>query len=385
MRQINNVRLPHPLGKFKDNRELSLLVDDRDVIISIEAMPPEPSRHGENWGGDWVSPMGLDLQINGGYGIGFSDLTFDQLSILLDLLDRLWLDGVDSICPTLVSCDASQLRTSLSVLEEARKLHHERRCSLLGAHLEGPFIQASKRGAHAIEHVCNPSLSALEERINGFESQIALVTLAPEINGSELVINKLKSLNIVLSLGHTDANANTAKQFFDSGGAMLTHTFNAMRGIHHREPGPITEAIKNGNIALGLIADGVHVNPDVAVFLQILASERLALVSDALSPYGLQDGEFTWDSRSLIVSGFTCRLADGTLAGTTLPLLEGCIRLAKWSREPAAAIWSATVAPRNVLRKGLTLYEHLIGKSIKNLLRWRQNETGGELTWRQAD
>ena len=165
---------------------------------------------------------------------------------------------------------------------------------------------------------------------------------------------------------------------------MLTHTFNAMPGIHHRNPGPIAAALNNGEISMGLIADGIHVHPSVAVLLQRLASEKLVLVSDAISAYGLKDGLYQWDNRPLTVTNGTCRLKDGTLAGTTLPLLEGVKRLAKWSGQPAASIWSATIAPRMALNKQCSFVDYFVGKSMKNLLRWHQDLKSNDLSWQRA-
>ena len=164
---------------------------------------------------------------------------------------------------------------------------------------------------------------------------------------------------------------------------MLTHAFNAMPGLHHRAPGPIGEACRNGSIALGLIADGVHVNPTMAVLLQRLAPQQIVLVSDALAPYGLADGTHRWDERTLLVKNGTCRLEDGTLAGVTLPQLEGVKRLAYWSKEVGPAIWSATVAPRRVLQIAGGIQEALIGQPLSHLLRWTQNEAG-DLHWADA-
>jgi N-acetylglucosamine-6-phosphate deacetylase len=160
---------------------------------------------------------------------------------------------------------------------------------------------------------------------------------------------------------------------------MLTHAFNAMPGLHHRAPGPLGEACRRGGIALGLIADGVHVHPTMAVLLQQLAPEQTVLVSDALAPYGLADGEHRWDERVLVVENSTCRLEDGTLAGVTLPQLEGVKRLARWSNGPSAAIWSATVAPRRVIGDATGCMDALMGRPLTQLLRWRQDN--GELHW----
>jgi N-acetylglucosamine-6-phosphate deacetylase len=164
---------------------------------------------------------------------------------------------------------------------------------------------------------------------------------------------------------------------------MLTHSFNAMPGLHHRKPGPIGAACKRDDIALGLIADGVHVDPTMAVLLQRLAGDQLVLVSDALAPYGLQDGVHRWDERALLVEDGTCRLEDGTLAGVTLPLLEGVKRLASWGSHPVAAIHAATVAPRKVLNPQATI--QLLGRPLNQLLRWHWDSETKILSWQHAD
>ena len=136
---------------------------------------------------------------------------------------------------------------------------------------------------------------------------------------------------------------------FEAGVGMVTHVLNAMPDMHRRAPGPVAAALLREDVALGLIADGVHVAPSMAVLLQRLGPQQLVLVSDALAPYGLPDGTYRWDERPLIVEQGSCRLEDGTLAGVTLPLLEAVRRLARWSGDADAAITAATLHPRRVL------------------------------------
>ncbi len=390
MRRITNVRLPAPLGGATEHQHwLNLSTEGR--ITGIGSMGTENSSNSqghsksdaESWNGDWISPRGIDLQINGGLGLAFPELVPTDLPRLLELLDWLWSDGVEAIAPTLVTCGIGPLRTALAVLREARTQHRDGRCQLLGAHLEGPFLADSRRGAHPREHLASPNLAALKERIDGFESEIALMTLAPELVGADAVIQRLRDLGITVALGHSAANADTANQAFSNGVGMLTHAFNAMPGLHHRAPGPIGEACRNGNIALGLIADGVHVSPTMALLLQRLVPQQIVLVSDALAPYGLLDGEHRWDERTLLVQNGTCRLEDGTLAGVTLPQLEGVKRLAHWSQEVGPAIWSATVAPRRVIHVADGIQDALVGQPLSHLLRWTQNDAG-DLHWADA-
>ena len=148
------------------------------------------------WGGDWISPRGVDLQINGGLGLAFPELTPADLPRLLELLELLWQDGVEAIAPTLVTCGVAPLRQALAVLREARSRTGAQCCRLLGAHLEGPFLAEARRGAHPREHLAIPSLNALEQRIGGFETEISLVTLAPEVEGAFGVIRRLRELGI---------------------------------------------------------------------------------------------------------------------------------------------------------------------------------------------
>ena len=383
MRRITNVRLPNPLSNC-DEVFWWVLLDDNEIVLSVNPMEHGSAMAGEHWGGDWLSPMGIDLQMNGGLGVSFPELTFKDLSTLVDLLDRLWINGVQAICPTFISCPVPSLHLGLEVLREARREHAPNRCKLLGAHLEGPFLSKHHHGAHSSEHLCSPSLFALEERIEGMENEIDLVTLAPELVGSLDVIKRLKSLGVIVCLGHSSADDNTSSNAFHQGVSMLTHAFNAMPGLQHRSPGPVGEAIKNGEIAIGLIADGVHVHPNIVVFLQRLAPNQLVLVSDAIAPYGLKDGEYKWDDRLIVSQKGCCRLENGTLAGSTVSLLQACKNLAKWGGEPSSAIWSATTAPRIVLDAELQLKDFLIGQPLNHLLRWKMNFEQNELSWQRA-
>ena len=376
MRWLSSVRLPAIDGLWR------IGVDGTERITAVHPLPPGSSSAGEDWNGNWLSPMGVDLQINGGLGLAFPELSSGDLPNLLALLELLWRDGVEAIAPTLVTCGVAELRQALVVLREARALHKPGRCQLLGAHLEGPFLAEARRGAHPRQHLAAPSLEALNSRIGGFEQEISLVTLAPELDGADAVIEALLQLGIQVSLGHSEANEAQASTAFRSGVGMITHAFNAMAGLHHRAPGPIAAAALRGDVALGLIADGVHVAPSMAVLLQRLMPNQVVLVSDALAPYGLADGVHRWDERALIVEKGSCRLEDGTLAGVTLPLLEAVRRLASWSGEAGQAIAAATLLPRHVLGEQRRIQELLLGRPLAHCLRW--SGPAEDLRWQRA-
>ena len=377
MRWLSNLRLPEGGPQL-----WRIGLDGQDQIAVVEALAPGSAAAGADWQGDWLSPGGVDLQINGGLGLAFPELTGADLPQLEALLELLWRDGVEAICPTLVTCAVAPLRQALAVLRAARQRHRSGRCRLLGAHLEGPFLAPARRGAHPALHLCAPNRTALLERIAGFEEEIDLVTLAPELPGAGAVIGALQELGIVVSLGHSEANEAEASAAFGAGVSMLTHSLNAMAGLHHRAPGPVAAALLAGGVHLGLIADGVHVAPTMAVLLQRLAGEQLVLVSDALAPYGLADGRHRWDERELLVQQGTCRLPDGTLAGVTLPLLEGVRRLARWGGEAEASIAAATVTPRRVLGDDRPIESLLVGLPLAETLRW--SGAAQSLAWQRS-
>ena len=385
MRKITNIRVPQPDKNEDENNSFSLILDEHGIIQSIDKSSKWDSSYDEDWCGDWLSPRAIDLQINGGLGISFTDLTFNKIPKLLTLLDRLWLDGVEGICPTFVSCSLDQFQLGMKVLKETKKHTSINRCLLLGAHMEGPFLCESYSGAHDIENICKPSISALNERIKGFESEIALMTLAPELKGSFDVISRLRELNILVSLGHSSADFDSAMKAFSNGVTMVTHTFNAMKGLHHRAIGPVGAAARRDDVFLGLIADGVHVHSDMIRLLKIIAPKQIVLVSDAISAYGLGDGSFDWDKRLITVENGLCRLPDETIAGSTLPLLEACKKMANWINDPSAAIWMATLAPRLVLSQSkITAKSFFIGKNMQYLLRWKMNSCNQQLSWQLA-
>jgi len=403
----------------RHDRLWRVAIDGQGRIASLQPITPGSCAAGSDWRGDWLSPAGVDLQINGGLGLAFPELTTADLPRLEELLELLWSDGVEAICPTLVTCAVAPLREALAVLREARASHRPGRCQLLGAHLEGPFLAPARRGAHPLAHLSEPSPAALEERIGGFfgpaegtaqgggsgeaasrrrgwnaggngpgwptgteAADIALVTLAPELEGATAVIQALRRQGVVVSLGHSEASESQANDAYDAGVTMVTHAYNAVPAMQHRAPGPVAAAALRGDVALGLIADGVHVAPTMAVLLQRLAPQQVVLVSDALAPYGLADGLHRWDERTLVVKNGSCRLEDGTLAGVTLPLLEGAIRLARWSGRPERAIAAATVLPRRVLGERRPLEQLLVGRPLVECLRWSQD--AGELRWQRA-
>ncbi|MEH1947424.1 MAG: N-acetylglucosamine-6-phosphate deacetylase [Nostoc sp.] len=334
--------------------------------------------------GDWISLGGVDLQINGALGLAFPDLTVENAHVLQKITKFLWDVGVDGFLPTLVTTSVEKIQRSLAVFANFTPLsvNGERSSAkILGVHLEGPFLNYQKRGAHPAEYLLPLTIDEVKRVLGDYAHVVKVITLAPELDATGEVIPYLRSLGITVSLGHSQATSAQAQLAFELGATMVTHAFNAMPPLHHREPGLLGAAITHPDVMCGFIADGEHVSPTMLqILLRASYQEKgLFLVSDALSPLGLPDGVYPWDSRQIEVKNGTARLADGTLSGTTLPLLVGVQNLLKWGIcDVETAILLATDAPRQAI--GLP---GIAKSQPANLLRWHWDEATKELTWQR--
>jgi N-acetylglucosamine-6-phosphate deacetylase len=331
--------------------------------------------------GDWISLGGWDLQINGALGLAFPEVQMSDFGRLTQICDFLWEQGIDGFLPTIVTTSIENIHRSLAVFAEFMTQQPPNTAQILGAHLEGPFLNLQKRGAHPQKYLLDLTLDSVTTVLSKYAETVSVITLAPELDNTGMVIPYLRSLGIIVSLGHSQANFAQAESAFGSGASMVTHAFNAMPGLHHREPGLLGSALTQSHVQCGFIADGQHVHP---AMLKVLVragnyTEGLFLVSDALSPLGLPDGKYPWDVREIEVIDGTARLADGTLSGTTRSLLVGVQNLVKWEIcDPGTAISLATIAPRQALiqpdDRGENLSDYYLGQ-VANLLRWKTDLT----------
>lgn len=335
-----------------------------------------------NLQGDWVSLGGVDLQINGALGLAFPDLTPQDLPKLTEICNYLWQQGIDGFMPTIVTTSVEKIHTALSTISQYLQ-QPPQTCTaqILGVHLEGPFLNPSKRGAHPEQYLLPLTLDHVKQVLGDYANLVKIITLAPELDATGTVISYLRGLGMIVSLGHSQATAAQAQQAFTLGATMVTHAFNAMPSLHHREPGLLGAALTNPSVQCGFIADGEHISPLMVDLLVRMSRGNLFLVSDALAPLGLPDGIYPWDERHIEVKQGTARLPDGTLSGTTLPLLVGVRNLVQWGVcgvEEAIAL--ATVAPRQALGEF-----SLISQSADSLLRWRVSASPESLnlTWQR--
>lgn len=337
-----------------------ILIDD--VILEIAPRIDTDARI-LDVAGDWISLGGVDLQINGALGLAFPELNLENCDRLKQICQFLWNQGVDGFLPTIVTTSIENIQRSLSIIADAKFPQ------ILGVHLEGPFLNYEKRGAHPEEFLLPLTVESVKRVLGDYAEIVKVMTLAPELDPSGAAIAYLRSLNITVSLGHSQATAAQAQTAFNQGASMVTHAFNAMPGLHHREPGLLGAAIANPNVYCGLIADGQHVAPImIEILLRASQYDRgLFLVSDALSPFGSPDGRYPWDSREIEVTNGTAKLLNGTLAGTTRSLFAGVENLVNWQLcDPGTAIALATTAPRSAIDLPLYLDQPV------HLLRWQK-------------
>ena len=234
---VRNARLPQRSGLYQISIEegvvSAILQRNGDTIAS---MTPSPSSLDSattviDVAKDWISLGAVDLQINGALGLAFPDLRLSDVEKLNEICMLLWQQGVAEFCPTVVTTSIDNVHGCLAALQA-----HQRRRSLpgqahiIGAHLEGPFLNAAKRGAHPAECLQPLTMATIQKVIGDFADVVSIMTLAPEVAEDSGVIEWLTQQGIVVSLGHSLATAEQAGRAFDQGATMVTHAFNAMPG-----------------------------------------------------------------------------------------------------------------------------------------------------------
>ena len=296
-----------------------------------------------------VAPGFIDLQCNGAVGV---DLTAEpeKLWEAAAVLPR-W--GITAWLPTIVTSPASVRQRALDALGAGPPAptgapgHAHRWATPLGLHFEGPFLAPERRGAHRPEHLRPPDAAA----VTGWsrDSGVALVTLAPELPGALDIVRALVDRGVVVCAGHSSATLDQAAAAAEAGVRGVTHVFNAMAALHHRQPGLVAAALTDQRLAVGLIADGIHVHPAVVDLVARAAGSRLYLVSDAVAALGMPNARRLGDTEAPL-DARGVRLDDGTLAGSNVSLDRGAANLMAYTGcGIAAAVDAASSAPARLL------------------------------------
>jgi N-acetylglucosamine-6-phosphate deacetylase len=258
-----------------------------------------------------LTPGFIDLHGHGGGGAAFDD-GYDAIRTGLATHRA---HGTTRSVVSLVSAPVDRIVESLSVV--ARLADEDP--TVLGAHLEGPFLSPDNRGAHDPSALVAPTARDIERLLVAARGRLSQITIAPEQPGAIEAIGTFRRAGVVVAVGHTVTDFAGAAEAFAAGATLLTHAFNAMPGIHHRAPGPVVAAMREPSVVLELIADGVHVDPAVLALAFAGAPGRIALVTDAMAAAGFRDGAYELGGLDVTVEEGVARLTDsGVIAGSTL-------------------------------------------------------------------
>ncbi|EJP6471064.1 N-acetylglucosamine-6-phosphate deacetylase [Clostridium botulinum] len=261
----------------------------------------------------YVSPGFIDVHI---HGSGAKDIMDGDLEAIKVISSTIAKRGVTSFLSTTMTMDKKDIYKALDVIKQAMGMKF---CGakVLGAHLEGPFINPKYKGAQKEDFIQNPSF----DFINGYEDVIKIITLAPEMDENFKFLKDIKeNTNIVLSIGHSDATYEQAIESIDNGINRATHTFNAMTPLHHRKPG-IVGAIMNTDIYCELIADNIHVHKGaINALTKIKGKDKIILITDSMRAGCMKNGIWELGGQKVIVKNGSARLEDNTLAGSILTL-----------------------------------------------------------------
>jgi N-acetylglucosamine-6-phosphate deacetylase len=330
-----------------------------------------------------IAPGYVDLQLNGAFG---HDLTGNPESAV-DIAGRLPARGCTAFLPTLV-CTPLERYAPLAATLAAERQRQVEGAEILGLHVEGPIFNPDRAGAHFSGYIRPADRRTLETLLA--LPDVALVTLAPELPGAAGVIDALVEHGIVVSAGHSQASALRASLAFKDGVTAVTHLFNAMSGSDHRAPGLVAAALAS-DVVCGLIVDGLHVDP-IMVRLAYRAKgwRQLALVTDAMMAAGVGDGVYQLGDQAVEVHASEARLADGTLAGSTLTLDQAVRNMIAFAGcQPAEAIAMASETPARLLglaRKGrLTAGADADIIVLDQALNVRQTWTRGRLAFQVTE
>lgn len=291
-----------------------------DTIAATGSGPAPDAAQARELPGATLVPGFVDLHGHGAGGHAYDD-GGDELRAAL-AAHR--VHGTTRAVVSIVTAPLIELRERLTEVAELTAADP----LVLGSHLEGPFLAPERRGAHNPEFLREPAPEVVQGLLDAAVGTLRQVTLAPELPGGLDAVARLAEAGVVPAIGHTGTDLEGARAAFDAGARILTHAFNAMPGIHHRDPGPVVAALDDPRVTLELVLDGQHVHPEVAEVLFAAAPERIALITDSMAAAGAADGDYRIGSLNVSVrDGRAVLSGTSTLAGSTLTQ-DAALRLA---------------------------------------------------------
>lgn len=297
---------------------------DGGSIISVEPMPAsttgEPDDH-------LIVPGFIDLHVHGGAGYDFSDSTPDEIGTILDCHGE---GGTSALAATVVSSSPEQTLTAIKaiVMSEAG----ERGAEIVAIHLEGPFLDGSRCGAQNPRVIRKPDAMEIEKWLTAADGMPLIITIAPDQDRAIELIRRYPEVRF--SIGHTSADYATAVRAFEAGARRVTHLFNTMTGLHHRQPGLVGATLVTPSAVTEIIADGHHIHPAVLQIASRMMPERIILVTDAIAAAGSSDATATLGGLEVSINEGAARLEDGTLAGSVIRMRDALVTMVELAGVP---------------------------------------------------
>jgi N-acetylglucosamine-6-phosphate deacetylase len=329
-----------------------VLIEDGWITEVGEGAPPRtPDEHLDH---GVLAPGFVDLQVNGYYGVEFDAV--DEADWRM-VAERLPETGTTAFVPTFITAPLPQLADTLKAaahLIEQLDPTSPTRARILGVHVEGPFINPVRGGAHNQEWMTDPTPEAVGALLDAAQGHLTIMTLAPERPGALAAIRQLAGRGVLVSVGHSDALAWQVAEAADVGARMVTHLFNGQRPLHHREPGVAGQALADHRLTSGLIADFRHVAAPVTVIAFAAAPGRIALVTDAAAAAGMPPGEYLLGGQPIELpagDGVPPVRPDGTLAGSALRMDVAVSNMVSVGVSLPAAVAAATRVPADLINR----------------------------------
>ena len=268
-----------------------------------------------------IVPGFIDLHIHGANGSDVMDESPDALAVISRALVQ---EGTTAFLATTMTAAPEKIASVLGAIRDYMQVQHEvDGATIVGIHLEGPFLSPDRVGAQRADKILLPTIDYILQWQKESGQQIKMVTLAPELPDSLPFIEFLQQKNIIAAIGHTNATYAETMAAIDAGCSHATHVFNAMRGLHHREPGAVGAALLSDHVSAELIVDGVHLHPAIVqLVLQLKGKENTILVTDAMRAKCMPDGQYDLGDQVVTVQEGVAKLSDGTLAGSTLTMAQ---------------------------------------------------------------
>ena len=295
-----------------------------------------------------VLPGMVDVHSHGAKGHDFSDADAKGLK---EILQYEKASGVTTWCPTSMTLPKEQL---LKIFHSALEVDMDEACAHIGGiNMEGPFIDPAKKGAHVEENIVKPTAEFFRDCNEACNGMIRLVTLAPNVEGAMEFIHELKD-EVCISLGHTTANYDCASEAMKKGALHVTHLFNAMQPMGHRDPGLVGAAADCADCMVELIGDGIHIHPAmVRNAFRLFGPERIVLISDSMMAAGMENGTYELGGQEVTMKDRKATLADGTIAGSATNLYDCMRSVVSMGIPEGEAILAATRNPA----KSIGIYE----------------------------